>query len=75
MTWSHKGNLTWSEWHEGPLLDESPHYLKGGRTGPKGEFRTAGKGEWHTKGKSKAKGKSTVNASELGLNSCLKVAR
>ena len=44
---------------KGPLLDDSPHYLKGGRTGPKGEFRTAGKGEWHTKGKSKAKGKST----------------
>ena len=53
MTWSHRGNLTWSAWHEGPLLDDSPHYLKGGRTGPKGEFRA----EWRTKGK--AKGKST----------------
>ena len=59
MTWSHKGNLTWNAWHEGPLLDESPHYLKGGRTGPKSDFHTAGKGEWHTKGKSKAQGKST----------------
>ena len=42
-----------------PLLEESRLYLNGGRTRPKGEFRTAGKGEWHTKGKSKAKGKST----------------
>jgi hypothetical protein len=64
MTWSHKGNMAWSAWHEEGLLDDSPHYLKGGRTGPKGMFQTTGKGEWHAKGKSKAKGKTKTIGEE-----------
>ena len=59
MTWSHKGNQTWCEWHATPLIEEQQLYLKGGHTGPKGEFHTKGKGEFHTKGKSKAKGNIT----------------
>ena len=59
MTWSHKGNATWSEWHDAALVEETQLYLKGCRTGPKGEFQTNGKGKFHTKGKIKAKGKTT----------------
>ena len=65
MTWSHKGNETWCEWHDTPLSEEQQLCLKGGGAGPKGEFHTKGKGEFHTKGKIKAKGESKGKCTAL----------
>ena len=48
MCWSHRGREAWCQYHDTPAEEESQPYLKGGRMGPKGEFRTKGKS---TKGK------------------------
>ena len=50
IVWSHRGHRKWQQWIDSPLVEDENLYLKGGRTGPKGNFHTKGKGQGKSKG-------------------------
>ena len=50
IVWSHRGPRAWQQWIDSALVEDESLYLKGGRTGPKGNFHTEGKGLGKSKG-------------------------
>ena len=50
IVWSHHGHRKWQQWIDSPLVEDENLYLKGGRTGPKGNVHTEGKGHGKSKG-------------------------
>ena len=45
IVWSHRLLRKGQEWIDSPLVEEETLYLKGGCTGPKGNYHTEGKGQ------------------------------
>jgi len=45
IVWDQCGHRKWQQWIDSPLVEEENLYLKGGRTGPKGNFHTTCKGQ------------------------------
>ena len=56
IVWSHRLLRKWQEWIDSPLVEEETLYLKGGCTGPKGNY--------HTEARARARAHRHVNDSE-----------
>ena len=50
VVWKHCGHQTWQQWIDSPLVEEENLYVKGGFTGPKGNYHTEGKGQGNITG-------------------------
>ena len=50
IVWCHRLFRKYQEWIDSPLVEEETLYLKGGCTGPKGNYHTEGKGQGNITG-------------------------